>query len=208
MTICPPIALYLPLIHISLVQNVGYLFATDAYDPDALTLFAPVAALLLFANAVGKWMQVRVICANFDLATSGAEHAAAFILPKEQMTRRLCSGLGEPDPKLLVSRPTALVRGFLSQSFSARINDAAAQRLSYVMAGAALLAAVICGVKAKAILPALSGFAGALCLAAPLACTLAVSYTHLKPAAMAAGFENRLVKITLCPQSRTAPFFP
>lgn len=156
----------------ALVQNVGYLFATDAYDPDAVTLFAPVAALLLFANAVGKWMQVRVICANFDLATSGAEHAAAFILPKEQMTRRLCSGLGEPDPKLLVSRPTALVRGFLSQSFSARINDAAAQRLSYVMAGAALLAAVICGVKAKAILPALSGFAGALCLAVPLACTL------------------------------------
>lgn len=156
----------------ALIQNVGYLFITDAYDPDQITLFAPVAALLLFMNALGKWIQVRVICANFELATSGAEHAAAFILPKEQMTRRLCSGLGEPDPKLLVSRPTALVRGFLSQSFSTRINDAAAQRLSYVMAGAAVLAAVICGVKAKAVLPALSGLAGALCLAAPLACTL------------------------------------
>ncbi|WP_367925621.1 hypothetical protein [uncultured Ruthenibacterium sp.] len=156
----------------ALLQNVAFLFATDSYDPDKITLFAPVAALLLFMNAVGKWMQVRVICQNFELATSGAEHAAAFILPKEQLTRRLCSGLGEPDPKLLVSRPTALVRGFLSQSFSARINDAAAQRLSYIMAGAGLLAAVICGIKAKAFLPALSGLAGALCLAAPLACTL------------------------------------
>lgn len=156
----------------ALIQNVAYLFQSPTFDPAKITLFTPVAALLLFGNALGKWMQIRGICRNFDQVSSGSEHAAAFLMPQMQLVKRLCSGLGEPQPVLLVSRPTALVKGFLSQSFSARLYDAMAQKLSYVMAGAGVVCAVICGVKAQSVFPAFTGLAGALCLAAPLACTL------------------------------------
>lgn len=156
----------------ALIQNIAYLFQSPTFDPAKITLFTPVAALLLFGNALGKWLQIRIICRNFDQVSSGSEHAAAFLMPQMQLVKRLCAGLGEPQPVLLVSRPTALVKGFLSQSFSARLYDAMAQQLSYVMAGAGVVCAVICGIKAKSVFPALTGLAGALCLAAPLACTL------------------------------------
>ncbi len=156
----------------ALVQNVGYLFASGSFEVQNTTLFAPVAAVLLFGNAVGKWMQIRTICRNFALTSSGAEHAAAFLMGKQQLAKRLCAGLGEEDPVLLVSRPTALVKGFLSQSFSARLYDAMAQTLSYAAAGAALVCAAVCGIVQKDALAALSGFAGALCLMVPLASTL------------------------------------
>ena len=122
-----------------------------------MTLFAPVAALLLCGNALGKWLQIRAVCANFALASSGEEHAAAFLLEKEQLAKRLCDGLGEPEPRLLLNRPTALVKGFLRQSFSPRAADAMVQKLCWGLGG---------------VISALSGLAAALSLSAPLAATL------------------------------------
>lgn len=154
------------------VQNAAYLFAAKSFDPETVTLFTPVAALLLCGNALGKWMQMRAVCANFALASSGEEHAAAFLLEKEQLARRLCDGLGEPEPRLLLNRPTALVKGFLRQSFSARPLDEGAQKLCWALCGLALLCAVVAGVKGGA-LAAASGFAAAAALGAPLAATVA-----------------------------------
>ena len=161
----------------ALLQNLLCLIletipSAGGFDAGATTLFSPAAALLLFACALGKWMQIVLVGRNFALASSGSEHAAAFLMPQRQLVKRLCAGLGEPDPVLLVSRPTALVKGFLAQSFSARLYDAMAQKLSYVLGGAALVCALVAGIKEHSLPAALAGLAGALCLAAPVACTL------------------------------------
>ena len=154
------------------LQNAALLFDAKNFDPEAVTLFAPVAALLLCGNALGKWLQIRAVCANFALASSGEEHAAAFLLEKEQLAKRLCDGLGEPEPRLLLNRPTALVKGFLRQSFSPRAADAMVQKLCWGLGGAALVCAVVAGVKGGGVISALSGLAAALSLSAPLAATL------------------------------------
>ena len=138
----------------------------------AVTLYAPVAAFLLCANAVGKWMQMNVVCRNFDLISASDEQAAAFVLPREQMVRRLCSGLAEEEPVVLVSRRTALVKDFLAQSFSVRLNDGMAQKRSWVMAAGAAVCAVVAGVKTQSPIDAMGALAASACLAAPLACTL------------------------------------
>lgn len=156
----------------ALAQNVAWLFAPAQFDAAASTLYAPVAALLLCANAVGKWMQMNVVCRNFDLISASDEQAAAFVLPREQMVRRLCSGLAEEEPVVLVSRRTALVKDFLAQSFSVRLNDAMAQKLSWVMAAGAVVCAIVAGVKGQGVFGAMGALAAAACLAAPLACTL------------------------------------
>ena len=156
-----------------LAQNAAWLFAPAEFDAGAVTLYAPVAAFLLCANAVGKWMQMNVVCRNFDLISASDEQAAAFVLPREQMVRRLCSGLAEEEPVVLVSRRTALVKDFLAQSFSVRLNDGMAQKLSWVMAAGAAVCAVVAGVKAQK--PhRRHGRAGRLGmpLRPPLACTL------------------------------------
>ncbi len=152
-------------------QNGVLLALSGSFDPEKTTLFAPAAALLLCGNALGKWLQLRAVCANFNLASSGDEHEATFLLDREKLAKRLCKGMGAEEPRVLLNRPTALVKGFLRQSFSAHRQDALAQRLCWALGGAALLCAVVCGVKGGAA-AALSGFAGAVCIGAPLAATL------------------------------------
>ena len=70
------------------------------------------------------------------------------------------------------SRRTALVKDFLAQSFSVRLNDGMAQKLSWVMAAGAAVCAVVAGVKAQSPIDAMGALAASACLAAPLACTL------------------------------------
>ena len=156
----------------ALIQTLGYLFASQKFDPETVTLFAPVATLLLFSNTLGKWLQSKVVSDNFDMASAGFEHAAAFLVPSRELARKVTNGIGEPEPTLLVSRPAGLVKGFLRQSFSGHLNDPVAQKLSYVLCATALLCGIICGVRAQSFLAALSGFAAAFCIGAPLASSL------------------------------------
>ncbi|MEF9969325.1 MAG: hypothetical protein RR759_02590 [Ruthenibacterium sp.] len=156
----------------ALLQNLVYLFTAASFNPEKITLFAPIATLLLFSNTLGKWLQSKIISDNFAMASAGFDHAAALIVPNQELTRKLCSGIGEANPSLLVSRPAGLVKGFLRQSFSAHSNDPMAQKLSYILCGAALVCGIICGVRTGNFLAALSGFAATFCIGAPLASSL------------------------------------
>ena len=71
------------------------------------------------------------VARNFDLVSAGVEHSAAYRLQNRDLTNLLASGLGEEEPCLLVSRPTALVKDFLKRSGSRRAGDRLAQRLAW-----------------------------------------------------------------------------
>ena len=154
------------------VQAVACLAAGEGYDPAAVTLFAGPAVLALCLNAVGKRMMSGVVQRNFEAMTSGVDHDAAYLVHNQKLTARVAEGLGEPDPALLISRPTGLMKGFLRQSYSLRASDRMAQKLAWALGGAALVALVVGAVVGKGALVALSAFAGALCLGAPLCATL------------------------------------
>ncbi|MEF9866421.1 MAG: hypothetical protein RR814_08265, partial [Oscillospiraceae bacterium] len=83
-----------------------------------------------------------------------------------------CEGLAEPEPALLVSRPTALVRGFLRQSFSVRQSDYTARIMGYIALFCAFVCGIITYISSKNIFTAISAFAALLCFASPLASTL------------------------------------
>lgn len=160
------------------VQNIAYLFKAEMFDPEQVTLFAPAAALLLCGNALAKWLKTCAVCDNFARASSGEEHAAAFMLEKTQLAKQLCDGLGEYEPQLLLNRPTALVKGFLRQSFSVKSADRTTFCTAIVLAASAVLCAVITGVAEKNVFAALTALAGTLCIAAPFASAL----VHALPA--------------------------
>lgn len=153
-------------------QLIVFLFRPDSYLPVETTLFAAAAALLLCLDAVGKRMMSGVVERNFEIVSSGVDHVAAYRLRDKKLAETAAAGLAEPEPSLLVNRPTALVKGFLHQSFSERWSDRLAQRLAWAMGGCALAAAVIAAAKGGGAAGAVSVLAGALCLGGPLSCTL------------------------------------
>ena len=77
----------------------------------------------------------RVARDNFELVSNGVDHAAAYRLRDNQLVRELAKGLDLEKPDLLLSRPTVLVRGFLTNTFSQRKSDSAAKKLSLALLG-------------------------------------------------------------------------
>lgn len=156
----------------ALVQLVVLLVGADKVEPGKITLFAAPAALLLCLDAFGRFVMQGVVVRNFRMASAGNEHTAAVPLRDAELTARLAQGLGEPEPCLLVNRPTALVKGFLRQSFSERASDGLAQKLGWLLLGAALVSTLVSLFAGHGGVAAVNALAGALCLGAPLAATL------------------------------------
>ncbi len=156
----------------AIVQTAIYMAMPQTFSIGTVTIFAPVSALILFASRFGKWLYVKTVAKNFDLVGTGEEHYAAFIMKGKDLTKRVCSGLDEADPLLLVSRPTALMRGFMKHSFSSHMSDVSGRKLGIIL----FMSAVMCGVLTTVIYgfsaDVFSVAAGVLCLGCPLASTL------------------------------------
>lgn len=163
----------------ALVQALALLLAPSSYDPGLFTLFSGVAVLGLCTNAVGKLVHNQVVLRNFEMASSRVEHWAACMVTDKTRLSAVARGMDEPDPQLLVSRPTALVRNFLRHSFSSRASQLAARQLSYLLLGVAVLCAVVGGFMAKSAAVGVSVLAAALCLGAPFASTLLAAVPSL-----------------------------
>ena len=156
----------------AVVQLLAALPGAQEFDAQKVTLFAAPAALILCMSALGKWVQSTVILKDFLLMTTATEQVAAVAVEDEELCQELGEGLGEPQPHLLVNRPTALFRNFLARSFSVRSSDGMQQKISWVLAGAAVLAALITLVSGNGLFGMFTVLAGTLCLGAPLASTL------------------------------------
>ncbi len=163
----------------ALAQALTLLLASSGYDPGLFTLFSGVAVLGLCTNAVGKLVHNQVVLRNFEMASSRVEHWAACMVTDKTRLSAVARGMDEPDPQLLVSRPTALVRNFLRHSFSSRASQLAARQLSYLLLGVAVLCAVVGGFMAKSAAVGVSVLAAALCLGAPFASTLLAAVPSL-----------------------------
>lgn len=163
----------------ALAQALALLLAPSGYDPGLFTLFSGVAVLGLCTNAVGKLVHNQVVLRNFEMASSRVEHWAACMVTDKTRLSAVARGMDEPDPQLLVSRPTALVRNFLRHSFSSRASQLAARQLSYLLLGVAVLCAVVGGFMAKSAAVGVSVLAAALCLGAPFASTLLAAVPSL-----------------------------
>ncbi len=149
---------------------------TATAEPEAalvVTLFGGVAVLLLCLNAFGKRVRARAILDNFGLVSAGFDHSAAYLLDgTHELAYNITKGLEESDPTLLVSRPTALVKGFLRQSFSQHWSDKVARILGWVLLGTALLAGGVTFVHGQDLMATLSVLAAVFCIGAPLSSSL------------------------------------
>lgn len=171
------------------LQLIAYFANNTAYNAASVTLFAPAAVLGLCVNALGKWMFSRTMVRNFELSTAQDEYAAAYLVDEGNLTHKVTQGLAEPEPRLLVSRPTALVKGFLKQSFSERASDRLAKKLSFAVLGVSIVCGGLSWIFSGDACTGLTALAAAACLGAPLAATLtaALPNTLMQQAAAQVG---------------------
>lgn len=157
----------------ALLQGVVVFIQVALKVPAEATLFGGIAVLLLAMNAFGKFIRAHSILSNFRLASSGLNHSAGYILDTEHdLSYVITRGLDEDDPTLLISRPTALVKGFMRQSFSPRKSDSVNRIMGWVLLVVAVFATAVAFVQTRDILASLSSFAAVLCFGAPLSSTL------------------------------------
>ncbi|HIV87758.1 MAG TPA: HAD family hydrolase [Candidatus Pygmaiobacter gallistercoris] len=156
----------------ALIQCILLITDPPRFAASGYTLFSGVAVLCLAANTFGKCITARMVAENFEMASAGFDHAAAYQITDPELLKKVTDGLGETEPRLLVSRPTALVRGFLRQSFSEHRSDRLARLLGLAGLAGGLVCGVLAGLVTKDAFTAVSCFAGAVVLSAPLSSTL------------------------------------
>lgn len=157
----------------ALVQSGALLAMSGSYDPTASTLLSGVAALGLCTNALGKLIQSQVVGRNFQMASTRMTHWAACLVKDRQRVAAVAKGMDEPDPVLVVSRPTGLVRDFLRQSFSCHASEYTSRRLCWVLLAAAAACTGYTALYLKAgAMTSITVCTAVLCLGAPFASTL------------------------------------
>lgn len=154
------------------VQIVVLVLYPKKYEPATFTLFSGIAVACLSLNLLGKRIQNRVVSKNFEIANSQLEHWAACTVTERERVATIAKDMEEPNPRLLVSRPTGLVEDFLKQSYSLRKSEKNARKLSYMLLITALVSAIVGGWVAGSWIVGTSVFAAAVCLGAPFANTL------------------------------------
>ena len=147
----------------ALVQCV-YFIISGTFSTAAVTLFAPVAALALFFNALGKLLSADTILKNFEMVSQTYEGAAALPMEEKDLAGRLAKGLLEETPSLLYSRPAGFVKGFMQTSFSERASDKKARLCAFITLGCAVCCFGLSYFTAKDLGGALSCFAASLVL--------------------------------------------
>ncbi|MDL2254293.1 hypothetical protein LJC49_09560, partial [Ruminococcaceae bacterium OttesenSCG-928-I18] len=157
----------------ALLQAVVLLVQLLTGVPPDVTLFGAIAALVLCFNAMGKRVRSTAILENFRLASGGLEHSAAYVLDGgQEVAYNITKGLEEEHPSILISRPTALVKGFLRQSFSMRWSDGIGRILGWLLLAVSLVVAVVAYVMTRDLMEAITCLAATACVAAPLSATL------------------------------------
>ena len=152
-------------------QAVYYLVNTVAFST-GFVLFAPVAALALFFNSIGKSMMTATMAANFEDIIQPSERNVAYHLKDEDLAFRLSKGLGENAPVFLSSRPTAFMKGFLRNSFSERAGDRSSKVMAILIVIASVVSAAISLKYSGSVAQAVSSFSAVAVLGGAFSSTL------------------------------------
>ncbi len=153
----------------AIAQSVVMVLTETSAIASSTTIFAPLAMLTYSVNSLGRWLQMKGITANFSIATEGFDHSAAYLVRNREAVLKLTSGIQEEYPELMLSRPTALVKNFLRQSFSPHESDRNGKRFGIALFFTAVAAAAITFYLSSGNVATITSvFAGVLVISAPL----------------------------------------
>ncbi len=169
-----------------LLQAAAQFLSLDNVAAGQSILLAPVAALGLFLSALGRQMLILRISRNFQFVSYHGEKYAARIVEDSRAAveiGRSAVALGEPVVCYL--EKTGFLTNFLQNSYDGDAGDRPLRVYVPISLAASLLLGVVYGVFSQSATPwlnALTAFASAVCLSAPLAALSATNFPMLRAA--------------------------
>lgn len=177
-------------------MTVTSLSDSDYSITTAVSLFFPVALLILFFDLIGKLMTVLRIQNNFKMVASDRSKFSINMMENRGLLKEWTADLEMEDYLVAYPVKTRFLSKFLEYSYSTDHAETMSAILAPVSILAALLLAGLSYVFNKDMGVAISTFAAVLCLCTPLSATIAASWPMLRLSnaltpngAMVAGYE-------------------
>ena len=164
----------------ALVQAVVALLQAESYQASSYRLMSGAAALLLALDLLGSRVLLSAVQGGYELIQSGVDHQGAFRVKDPDLIRCLSADLEEKDPWVLLSRPVHWAASFIDQSFSPRACEKTARKMSWLVLGGSILAALSALLTGRGAAGASAALAAMLCLGAPLSATLIAGLSNLR----------------------------
>ena len=156
----------------AMLQAVVCLLMQKSASVGEVTLFACAAAVMIFADALGRRLSQAAVRDGFRQMTGGVKTVTAYRLQDQRLTAELCEGMEEEEPILMLSRPSALLKRFLGQSAAPHRSDAQATDFARILGAVAVLCMLISLVLRHDVVKSVSLLAGILCMGAPFSAML------------------------------------
>lgn len=188
-----------------IVQGVVLCAFPEQVNTPGLYLYAPVAALGLIFNLIGKIVLVKRVIRNFRMVASDREKMALIPVEDRALARELTRGLDVESAQVVCCARAGFLTGFLENSYAEDYAD----NLSRIVAPVCLAGGLVVGLLSylfdKNVFLALSVFAAVLCVCAQFSSTLVGALPMaragkrlLRAGAMLSGYAavERLQKVT------------
>ncbi len=177
----------------ALVQSTALVVAPERFTGANLYFYTPVLVLILFFNLLGKLSLTGRIMRNFRVvAGEKRARSATMMVNNKEMARDMTRGQNLDFPQIVYPVKTGFFSNFLELSYEEDYSDGVARVLAPVSFGACLLMSLVSFLFSKNVFAALSVFAAACCICAPLGAQLAGNLPMSRLAKLLTG-ENAMV---------------
>lgn len=180
------------------VQAVALVAAPDLFIGAKLHFYTPVAVLILLFNTIGKIGLSGRVVRNFRTVTGERRASCAtMMVTSKELAREMTRGQNLEFPQIVYPVRTDFHSNFLELSYEEDYSDGVARVLAPVALAACLLMALVSFLFSRSVFNALSVFAAAACICAPLGAQMVgnvplnrLSRTLSKEGAMVSGYTS------------------
>ncbi len=151
-----------------MIQGIMLVIFPDEISKNpSVSLYFPVAVILLFFSAAGRRMQTARVERNFRCIASEDPKYAFEQIEDREFAREFSRGLGPDVDRVAYSTQTRFISGFFSQNSAADYCDGFSRLVSPICLAGALVVGILTFVLAKDPATAVSATAAILCVCAP-----------------------------------------
>ncbi len=159
----------------AVVQTAVLLFTPERVESAALHLYAPLAALALFLNAMGKLSMVKRIARNFRFVASPDRKMAVHLLDDHNTALQMARGVVSDPPVIAYQTRTGFLRSFLRVSYLPDPMEQNAQIAAPIGIVCSLILCVATLLLSGDAVAALTAFTASCCVCTPMMNLLSVN---------------------------------
>jgi len=165
-----------------MAQLVVLMIATPE-NTGSIAIFAPISALALLFNSIGKLMMVSRISNGFAVVSDErVEKFSCEVIEDSKLTYDLTKELDVSAPLVCVSRPANFLSDFLKNSYSEDLADSQSRVIAPIVTAGSLVIGIVNFILTRDFFLSVSCACAAIALATPLTSTICCNLPLMKAA--------------------------